>query len=89
MLTSGDIQFEPSATPKLTAISTSIGIMQSGDSAFNSEIMTELVATITDRITKNPTEWWLVNDVVDLYVKFRNAAKRKLPIRLARVGQRR
>jgi hypothetical protein len=77
MLTSGDIQFEPPLLSKLTRLSSSIGILQSGDAAFHSEIMWGVVAEVQDKITAHPTEWWLVSDVADLYVKYRNEAKRK------------
>jgi hypothetical protein len=52
MLTSGDIQFDPSATPKLTVLTNSIAVMQSGDAAFNTEIMREVNPIIVDRIAK-------------------------------------
>ena len=77
MLTSGDIQFEPSSTTKMTALSNSIAIMASGDAAFHTEIMREIHPIIAGRIEENPAEWWLVKDVADLYVKYRNAAKLK------------
>lgn len=76
MLTSGDIQFEPSTTPKLVPVSNSIGVMQSGDAAFNTEIMREVFPIIAERINKRPSEWWLVKDIADLYVQYRNVAKR-------------
>ena len=77
MLTSGDIQFEPSTTPKIMGVSNSIAVMQSGDAAFNGEIMSEVAHIIENRIEKNRSEWWLVKDVADLYVEHRNYAKRK------------
>jgi hypothetical protein len=76
MLTSGDIQFEPTAGPKVLLLSTSIAVMQSGDQAFNSEILRDLVRIVTERINQNPTDWWLIEDIVKLYVKCRNDAKR-------------
>jgi hypothetical protein len=77
MLTSGDIQFEPPLTSKLTTLTTSIAVLQAGDAAFHTEIMTEVVPIVHERITAVPSEWWLVKDVADLYVKHRNAAKLK------------
>jgi hypothetical protein len=77
MLTSGDIQFEPPLLSKLTQLTSSIGILQAGDAAFHSEIMWGVVADVAARIQAQPMNWWLVSDVADLYVKYRNEAKRK------------
>jgi hypothetical protein len=77
MLTSGDIQFEPAATNKLVAVTNSIVIMQAGDAAFNAEILRDVGKDVLDRIYKDPDNWWLVKDVVDVYVNYRNVAKRK------------
>jgi hypothetical protein len=77
MLTSGDIQFEPTGTNKLHVLTSSIGILQAGDAAFNTEIMREVISIVESRVRSNPAEWWLLKDVADLYVKYRNVAKRK------------
>jgi len=77
MLTSGDIQFEPSLISKFTQITTSLGILQAGDAAFHSEIMWGVVAEVQERITAHPQDWWLASDISDLYVKHRTAIKRK------------
>jgi hypothetical protein len=75
MLTSGDIEFEPSAGPKVLQLSSSIAVMQSGDQAFNTEILTGVLRVVTERIAQNPEDWWLVEDVAKLYVQYRNEAK--------------
>ena len=77
MLTSGDIQFEPPLMSKLTLLTSSIGILYSGDAAFHSEVMWGVVADVKARVEAQPTNWWLVSDVADLYVKYRNQAKKK------------
>jgi hypothetical protein len=77
MLTSGDIQFEPPLTSKLTLLTSSLGILQAGDAAFHSEIMWGVVAEVEARIKAHPTEWWFASEVADLYAKHRNIAKRK------------
>jgi hypothetical protein len=76
MLTSGDIQFEPPLTSKLTVLTTSLGVLQAGDAAFHSEIMWGVVGEVQDRIKAEPTNWWLASEVAKLYVKYRNLAKR-------------
>jgi hypothetical protein len=76
MLTSGDIEFEPSAGPKVLQLSSSIAVMQSGDQAFNTEILTGVLRVVTERIAQNPEDWWLVEDVAKLYVQYRNEAKK-------------
>jgi hypothetical protein len=77
MLTSGDIQFEPPLTSKLTQLTTSLAVMQSGDAAFHSEIMWGVISEVQERVKAYPNEWWLASDVADLYIKYRNAAKLK------------
>jgi hypothetical protein len=77
MLTAGDIEFEPALSPKVLSLSTSIAVMQSGDQAFNTEILREVMRVVTDRIDMNPGNWWLIEDVAALYVKYRNEAKKR------------
>jgi len=76
MLTAGDIQFEP-PTSKMTLLTSSIALMASGDSSFHVEVMTNVNRVMQDRIKAEPNNWWTVDDVVDLYVRFRNSAKRR------------
>jgi hypothetical protein len=76
MLTAGDIQFEP-PTEKITLLTSSIATMVSGDSSFYTEIITEVFRVMSERMKAEPNNWWAVKDVVDLYISFRNEAKRK------------
>jgi hypothetical protein len=76
MITSGDIQFEP-PSEKIIFLTSSIAVMGSGDSAFHHEIMKDVTKAVLERVDREPDNWWLVKDVVDLYVRSRNAAKLK------------
>ncbi|WP_315834442.1 hypothetical protein [Bradyrhizobium prioriisuperbiae] len=76
MLTSGDIQFEP-VLEKTTALTNSISIMLSGDSAFHTEVLTDIYKIIEARINSYPSDWWEIKDVVNLYVEARIEAKRR------------
>lgn len=76
MITAGDIQFEPPVA-KITFLTSSIAVMAAGDSAFHSEIMSDVMREVNDRIAADPLNWWLVRDIVDLYIKYRNIAKIK------------
>lgn len=75
MLTSADIEFEPSAGMKLIVLSSSIFIMTSGDSALQTEIVGRVHGEVTGRIAREPQNWWLVKDVAELYVKNYNSVK--------------
>jgi len=77
MLTSGDIQFEPSAGMKLTQLTNSIFAMTSGDSLLQTEIAIRVGAEVYERIHRQPENWWLVSDVADVYVKHYNEVRRK------------
>ena len=77
MLSSGDIQFEPARLSKTSTLTSSIGIMQAGDAAFNSEIMWGVTLEVAEHIKASPSEWLLVSDIADMYVKYRNTAKTK------------
>lgn len=74
MVTTGDIQFEPEQS-KLWYFTTSIVAMISGDAALQTEILQDVEATVRERVTTKPDDWWNVKDVVDLYVHFYNAAR--------------
>ncbi|MCI0618955.1 hypothetical protein L0244_38775, partial [bacterium] len=76
MITSGDIQFEPPVA-KIFFLTSSIAIMAAGDSAFHTEIMKDVVKEVNDRVVAEPDNWWLVKDIVDIYIKYRNVAKLK------------
>ena len=76
MVTSGDIQFEPSAQ-KMHFLTSSIAIMASGDLSFHTEILSEVNRIVLERIKAQPNVWISVKEVVDLYISERNTAKLK------------
>ena len=77
MLTSGDIQFDPTLFSKSITLTNSIAVMQAGDAAFHAEILNEISPIVVDRIQKDPANWWKVKDVAELYVSHRNEIKQK------------
>ncbi|MBC7839478.1 MAG: hypothetical protein H7Y39_12680 [Nitrospiraceae bacterium] len=76
MLTGGDVEFEPN-TAKIIPLTNSIAAMTAGDSAFQAEIIAEILFTISKRIDASPDDWWHVRDAAYLYVECRNEIKRK------------
>jgi hypothetical protein len=77
MLTSGDIQFEPSAGTKTYFLTNSMFVMTAGDAALQAEIILMVLQEITDRIAKDPNNWWKVSEAADLYVKYYNVIRNK------------
>src|SRR5262249_18137530 len=75
MLTAGDIQFEP-PVPKLHLLTPSIVVMFSGDANLHSEILQDLIRDVEQQIKDKPDDWIKVKDVANLYLHYRNAAKR-------------
>jgi hypothetical protein len=72
MVTVGDMEME-SPTPKIVAVSASIVIMPSDDdAAFHSEIIGEVDLKVKERIVAEPSKWWTIQEVVDLYIAIRN-----------------
>ncbi len=76
MIASGDIQFEPPAA-KIIPLTSAIAIAASGDSSFHNEVVKEVSREMKERIVAEPSNWWLVKDVVGLYIKYRIGAKIK------------
>lgn len=76
MITAGDVQFEP-AVPKVVFLTPAIAIMAAGDSSFHAEVVQQVIRDIHIRIEAEPENWWLVKDVVELYVHHRNQEKLK------------
>src|SRR5204863_6355462 len=73
MITSGDIEFEPSGMPlappaKIFQLTSSIAIMTAGDSGLQSEIIQNLIPIVNERIRAEPNQWLPVKAVVDGYV---------------------
>jgi hypothetical protein len=76
MLTAGDIEFEPEQT-KIQPLTTSIAVMLAGDSAMQREVVQNVYADMMMRIKSEPSNWWGVRDVADLYAHYFNEAKFK------------
>jgi len=77
MLTSGDVQFEPSTGAKILGLTSSLFMMTAGDSGLQAEIFYLLYREITERITRAPNNWVLIGDAADLYVSYYNAIRKK------------
>jgi len=76
MITAGDTQFEPPQT-KITQLTNSIVVMTAGDTATQTEILYQIQADVTKRIISDPTNWWPVKDVAELYVRYYKETKLK------------
>lgn len=74
MVTSGDIEFEPSVS-KILSITNSIVVLLAGESTFHEELYQLVSELINDRIEREPENWWKVKDVADLYALKFNEAK--------------
>jgi len=76
MLSTQDVEFEPPSS-KIIPITAAISLMTAGDSAIQSEIIEEMRGPITERINKEPKNWWRIKDVTEQYIQTYNAAKLK------------
>jgi hypothetical protein len=65
MLTAGDVQFQPSSS-KIWVITRSIVMMSAGDIGLQTEIYTEVMKVVSEKVTANPTDWLRVEYVADL-----------------------
>jgi hypothetical protein len=69
MLTAGDIQYQP-AQPKILTLSSAIAVMTSGDASIQAQILYRTGADVQARIVREPDNWWSVEDVARLYLKY-------------------
>jgi hypothetical protein len=76
MLTAGDIEFEPNQT-KILDLTNSITLLLAGDSALQMDILYRVRSDVRKRITDEPTNWWTVKEVAELYVHYYNDERRK------------
>lgn len=77
MLTSGDVQFEPSAGTKIIQVTTSMFVMTAGDAALQAEVVGALMREVAARIQKDQASWFRVQDAADIYVEKYNEARNK------------
>ena len=76
MLTAGDIQFEPTQI-KVVQLTSSIAVMVAGDSSAQAEILQEVRRDVQERVKQDPTNWWLVKDVAELYSHYYSRVRAK------------
>ena len=62
----GDIEYEPRQR-KIYRLTNAIAAMASGDMALQHSLMSELGPVIGERIATDPTRWWTVREVAELY----------------------
>lgn len=67
MLTAGDIEFEPKLANKIVVFSNSIFGLFAGDFGLQTELVREVLPTVIRRIEAEPTNWWEVRHVAELY----------------------
>jgi hypothetical protein len=77
MMTAGDIKFEASTSNKLVMLTPSLVVMTAGDMALQDEIMREVYNVVKARVERDPTNWWRIKDVAELYVQIYLHAKSK------------
>jgi hypothetical protein len=77
MLTSGDVQFEPSAGTKIYMLSNSMFMMTAGDAALQAEITAGVQREVLAKIHSDPNKWVMVQDAAEFYVAQYNAIRNK------------
>src|SRR5262249_16657737 len=70
MLTSGDVQFEPLAGTKIFGLTSSIFMMTAGDAPLQAEITALVYREISERIAREPQNWWTVGEAAELYARY-------------------
>ena len=76
MLSGRDVEFEPPQA-KVFNLTRSIAILVAGDTALQMEILLRVKADVDARIKLEPTNWWLLNDVANLYSRYYSEARVK------------
>src|SRR5258708_7120640 len=82
MITSGDIEFEPSVDqpePRLISktlpITTAIVAMTAGDAGFQADAVSHVFAEVKKLVTNDPSNWVMVKTVAQLYAEYYNRTK--------------
>jgi hypothetical protein len=91
MMTAGvggeaDIEYEPTGSPKIFPVTSSIVLMWAGDAFIQREILLQMAPEVAARIQANPSRWLGVREVAELYSKhylamFRQRAEQEVFIR--------
>lgn len=76
MITAGDVQFEPPQT-KVAMMTSSIGIMTSGDTTINSQILQSVHMEMIELLEADPDYEWTVKEVAELYAHFYNEIRER------------
>lgn len=66
MMTSGNIEFEQAQT-KIYHLTRAISIMIAGDIVTQTDVLLKVIHTVDERVTNDPTNWWKVKDIADLF----------------------
>ena len=66
MLTADDIEFEPPQA-KILWLTTAIAVLNAGEAFFYAEIIQKIQKIVGVRVSAEPTNWWSVREVVELY----------------------
>jgi hypothetical protein len=74
MVTAGDVEFEP-PHKKIFSLTSSIAVMVAGDTAIQSEILMKVQEIVNIRIQSEPSNWWRVSDVAELYRRCYNEVR--------------
>ena len=77
MLTSGDIQFEPTEGSKIVGLTNSMFMMTAGDAGLSAQIGSPMVLEIINRVQLAPQNWWTAREVADLYIKYYNEIRQR------------
>jgi hypothetical protein len=77
MLTAGDIQFEPSSVLKIQAFTNFAFMMTAGDAGLTAELVQDTGRQVRERVAAEPTNFWIIKDIADLYILNYNDAKLK------------
>src|SRR5262245_60728322 len=77
MMTSADIQFEPSAGTKIIGLTNSIFLLTAGDAALQAEIYPLVQGEILQMIKDEPQKWMAVSEAAELYVKYYSEIRNK------------
>jgi len=77
MLTSADIQFEPSVGTKVWGLTNSIFMLTAGDAALQGELYPLVRDEIIEMIRQQPQKWMAVSEAADMYVKYYNQIRTK------------